>query len=66
MTWHANQSCTEFIGTVFPESEHPVLDPRDINSSAKLRLAAEVEKIGRLAIVPTNNLQDHLRLDDKG
>lgn len=69
LIWHDEKSFSEFTSSAFPRREHPALDPSgDSRRSAKARLASimakRLQKVAKLHIVPTDELSNHLYLDE--
>lgn len=65
--WHRHQSWEEFISATFPKRDHPSLDEEDKTApDIKARLkATKLKKTAHLSSEGTNDIRNHLRLDQK-
>lgn len=69
LTWHSDKSFADFIDSVFRKRKQPALNPNDdVALSARVHLALvtakRLRKVAHLKIIPTDNLGDHLLLDN--
>jgi hypothetical protein len=68
--WCNDKSFSSFVASVFPRRQHPALNTAggDSTHSANIKLsqitAKRLRKVARLDIIPTNDLRDHLHLDE--
>jgi len=70
LTWHSGKSLSGFIASIFPKREHPALNASDdVAISGRVQLdsvtAKRLKKVGGLDIIGTNDLRNHLFLDEK-
>ncbi|KAI1212534.1 uncharacterized protein F4807DRAFT_340318 [Annulohypoxylon truncatum] len=68
-TWHSDRSFKDFMESVFHKREQPALNSNDdVALSAKIHLASvtakRLRKVANLKIIPTNDLRNHLLLND--
>ena len=68
--WHSDRSFINFIDLVFRKKEHPALnsggDVAALTTNKLALIAAKrLKKVARLKIIPTNDLSNHLLLDEK-
>jgi hypothetical protein len=70
MTWHSERSLSEFVCSLFPKRAHQIVDEGDglTTGSAKDPLASimakRLQKVAKLEIIPTDDLSNHLYLDE--
>lgn len=64
-TWRSDQSAADFISFIFPKRDHPSLSETDESSpDIKSEMTAmRLDKIAGLKFVGTNDLRNHLKLD---
>ncbi|KAK4188588.1 hypothetical protein QBC35DRAFT_495867 [Podospora australis] len=70
LVWHGDRSLHDFVNTAFPKKIHPALDiDIETASSAKIDIhsitAERAKRVARLKLIPTDDLRDHLLLDEK-
>jgi hypothetical protein len=74
--WHNGQTLAGFISSVFPRRDFPSLGgggpghgAEEVSPSAKIQVASitarRLKKVAHLDIVPTDDLRNHLVLDEK-
>jgi len=68
--WYRGNSLASFVNSAFPKRDHPALSRNDETSSSdEVRLASitanRAKKAAKLKIIATDDLRDHLLLDEK-
>jgi hypothetical protein len=66
--WTDNMQFSQFIDEIFPKSDHPSLNDLEASTTAGLRaslMARKLKKHASLTFQPTDDLRNHLRLNQK-
>jgi hypothetical protein len=67
LTWHNDETLVQFFEKIFPQSTHRALDTKsDFGRApgiAAMLAAPKLKSIAKLKLEPTNDIRDHLRLD---
>jgi hypothetical protein len=66
--WRSNTSFTEFIADVFPMTDHPSINDEDAKFSPDMKkalMARKLKKLAGLKFRATDDLRNHLELDQK-
>jgi hypothetical protein len=65
MTWHNDKSLRQFLAEAFPTSLTGNGDANGVENILPSLTAKRLKRVAGLRFVPTDNLRNHLRLDDE-